>query len=287
MCSPDSPTGWETDRVRLTKHHGLANDFLVVLDETNERAPTVDGALAVRLCDRRTGIGADGLIHGVRPADGVADLDVEMHLYNADGGRAEMSGNGIRCLVQAVAAARGLAAGTFRVGTDGGLRMLEIAPDPAGNADLVQVSVDMGPARPGPDVPLPVESELRDRHATVDMGNPHLVIESDDPKAVDLATRGAWLERQFDGGVNVEFIAKDDGRPDAIVLRVWERGAGITMACGTGACAAARVAHEWGIVGDTVTVAMPGGDARVQLGDHLVLVGPSAYIATIEVPDGR
>jgi diaminopimelate epimerase len=286
MCSLASPTCWETDPVRLTKHHGLANDFLVVLDETNDRAPTVDGVLARRLCDRRTGIGADGLIHGARPVDDADGLDVVMHLYNADGGRAEMSGNGIRCLVHAVARARGRAAGTFRVQTDGGLRILELAPDPADGADVVQVSVDMGPARPGPEVPLPVESELDARHATVDMGNPHLVIESDDPTTVDLATLGGWLERQFADGINVEFIAKHDGRPDAIVLRVWERGVGITQACGTGACAAALVAHGWGIVGDTVTVAMPGGDAEVQLGTHLVLTGPSAYIATIEVPNG-
>jgi diaminopimelate epimerase len=286
MCSLDSATGWETDPVRLTKHHGLANDFLVVLDETNDRVPTVDGELARRLCDRRTGIGADGLIHGARPVDDADGLDVVMHLYNADGGRAEMSGNGIRCLVQAVARARGRAAGTFRVRTDGGPRILELAPDPAGDADVVQVSVDMGPARPGPDVPLPVESELGARHTTVDMGNPHLVIESDDPTAVDLATLGGWLEQQFAGGINVEFIAKHDGRPDAIVLRVWERGVGITQACGTGACAAAQVAHGWGLVGDTVSVEMPGGEAQVQLGKHLVLIGPSAYIATIEVADG-
>jgi len=286
MSSPASTTCWETDPVRLTKHHGLANDFLVVLDETATRAPVVDGDVVRRLCDRRTGVGADGLIHGTRPVDDADGLDVVMHLYNADGRRAEMSGNGIRCLVQAVARARGRAAGTFRVQTDGGLRILELSPDPSGDPDVAQVSVDMGPARPGPDVPRPVESELGARHATVDMGNPHLVIESDAPDAVDLATRGSWMEQQFEHGVNVEFIAKDDGRPDTIVLRVWERGVGITQACGTGACAAAHVAHEWGLVGDTVTVEMPGGAARVQLGPHLVLVGPSAYVATVEVPDG-
>ena len=268
--------------MRLSKHHGLANDFLVALDEVNDRALTVDGDLARRLCNRRTGIGADGLIHGARPIDDADHLDVVMHLYNSDGSRAEMSGNGIRCLVQAVAHARHREAGTFRVATDGGVRILELEPISAG---IVEVSVDMGPARPGPDVPSPVESELGARHATVDMGNPHLVIESDAPELVDLATRGGWLEQQFEGGINVEFIAKDDGHADGIVLRVWERGAGVTQACGSGACAAAHVAHAWGLVGETATVEMPGGSARVQLGEHVVLIGPSEFIATIEVAD--
>ena len=146
--------------------------------------------------------------------------------------------------------------------------------------------VGMGAASPGPAVPVPVEEEIDARHATVDLGNPHLVIESSDPTAVDLATRGAWLEQQFDGGVNVEFVAKDGGRPDTIVMRVWERGAGITQACGTGACAAAHAAHTWGLVGERVTVEMPGGAAEVQLGPDIVLTGPAELVAHVEVPDG-
>jgi diaminopimelate epimerase len=282
MFSPVSTSSWETDSVRLTKHHGLANDFLVVLDEVNDRTLTVDGELARRWCDRHTGVGADGLIHGARPIDGTDHIDVVMNLFNSDGSRAEMSGNGIRCLVQAVAHTRHRDAGTFRVATDDGVRLLELQPSTPG---IVEVSVDMGPARPGPAVPAPVESELGARHATVDMGNPHLVIETDRPETIDLETRGGWLEQQFEDGINVEFIAKDDGKADGIVLRVWERGAGVTQACGTGACAAVHVAHAWGLVGETATVEMPGGSARVQLGEHIVLIGPSEYIATIEVAD--
>ena len=113
--------------MRLTKHHGLANDFLVALDEVNGRALTVDGGLARRLCDRRTGIGADGLIHGARPdATAPTGADVVMHLFNSDGSRAEMSGNGIRCLVQALALARDTDGGSFTVLTDGGVRTLEL-----------------------------------------------------------------------------------------------------------------------------------------------------------------
>jgi diaminopimelate epimerase len=270
--------------VRLTKHHGLANDFLVVLDEANGRALAVDGALARRLCDRRTGIGADGLIHGARPTDdSPAGTDVVMHLFNADGSRAEMSGNGIRCLAQAMAVTRGDEDETYAIATDGGLRTVDLVTD---GPSSVHVSVSMGAAAPGPSVPVPVAEELDARHATYDLGNPHLVVEVDDPAAVDLATRGAWLEQQFADGVNVEFVAKSDGRRDAIVMRVWERGAGITHACGTGACAAALAANDWGLVGEFVTVEMPGGAAEVGLGDEIVLTGPAELIATIEVDDG-
>ncbi len=268
--------------MQLTKHHGLDNDFLVVLDEANGRACPIDGSVARRLCDRRTGLGADGLIRGAAPEPGDG-VDVVMHLYNSDGSRAEMSGNGIRCLAQAVALARNFDTGSLRIRTDGGVRTTDITVTGPTSA---AVSVGMGAASPGPAVPVPVEEEIDARHATVDLGNPHLVIESSDPTAVDLATRGAWLEQQFDGGVNVEFVAKDGGRPDSIVMRVWERGAGITQACGTGACAAAHAAHTWGLVGERVTVEMPGGAAEVQLGPDIVLTGPAELVAHVEVPDG-
>lgn len=270
--------------MQLTKHHGLANDFLVALDEVNGRELAVDGELARRLCDRRTGIGADGLIHGARPVDAPDDegVDVVMHLYNADGSRAEMSGNGIRCLGQAVAQARGRRDGALVVATDGGLRTLTLrgTDDPA----CLEVSVGMGPAHAGPAVPGPLDEQLSGRHLTVDLGNPHLVVEVPDPTVVDLATEGAWLEQQFPDGVNVEFVAVT--APDTITLRVWERGAGITWACGTGASAAAHAAHQWGLVGRSVRVEMAGGAARVDLGDELVLTGPTCTIATVEVPDG-
>ena len=121
---PSTPS-CETDHVQLTKHHGLANDFLVVLDEVNGRVPAVDGVLARQLCDRRRGIGADGLIHGEAPPAG-SEVDVIMHLFNADGSRAEMSGNGIRCLGQALSEARDVREGVFVVSTDAGRRRLQV-----------------------------------------------------------------------------------------------------------------------------------------------------------------
>jgi diaminopimelate epimerase len=270
--------------MHLTKHHGLANDFLVVLDEANGRALDVDAPLVRRLCARRTGLGADGLIRGARPdaADGAGRADLRMHLFNADGGRAEMSGNGIRCLAHALALARADGAGTrYCIATDAGPRLVTIE-QVAG--DQVEASVTMGAVERGPDVPGPLAEHLTGRYLTLTIGNPHLVVEVDDPATIDLETEGAWLEQQFPGGVNVEFVAVD-GR-DMVSMSVWERGVGVTQACGTGACAAAHAAHGWGLVADTVDVVMPGGTAKVALGDDIVLTGPSTFVAEIEVTDG-
>jgi diaminopimelate epimerase len=267
--------------LHLTKHHGLGNDFLVVLDETNAVRPVVDGDLARRLCDRRTGIGADGLIHGAI-AEGHADRGVIMHLFNADGSRAEMSGNGVRCLAQAVAIARDDRSLHLLVETDAGARPTVV--DGRDSLQQAWVTADMGPARPGPEVPETVRKRLDGRFGSVDMGNPHLVVEVPDPAEVDLVAEGGWIEAQFDGGVNVEFVAAA-GR-DALVMTVWERGAGVTQACGTGACASAHLSHEWGLVDDDVEVRMPGGAAAVTLGDTITLAGSVSHIATIEVEHG-
>lgn len=269
----------------VTKHHGLGNDFLIALDEVNERALAVDGALARDLCDRRTGVGADGLIHGRRPTteQAAAGIDVVFVLFNSDGSRAEMSGNGIRCLGHAVARARGVDEVTVMAASDVGPRSLEVR---SGSSAVADVLADMGRAGVGPAVPAPLSESLPEQFGTVDMGNPHLVLLVDDPAAVDLATEGAWLESQFPEGVNVEFIAAE-AVGSRVDLRVWERGAGITQACGTGACAAAYLAHRWELVGDHVTVVMPGGEAEVVLGDDdaVSLRSPVVWVADLTVAD--
>ena len=279
--------------MRLTKHHGLGNDFLVALEEDN--GPLVaDATLARRLCDRRRGLGADGFIVGARPAAGAtaADgrpIDVVFHLWNADGSRAEMSGNGIRCLGQALAMSRDDHTATYVVATDAGERELVVHDD--AEHRLASVSVSMGVLADGPTVPADVADRLSDwRHSTVDVGNPHLVVLVPDLAAVDLVGVGSWVESRFDAGINVEFIATSSD-PDAIDLLVWERGAGVTEACGTGAVAAATRAHEWGLVGREVQVRMPGGSAEVIVAagpaDEAVLIGPAQHIATIEFDDAR
>ncbi|CAN5120317.1 diaminopimelate epimerase [soil metagenome] len=265
--------------MQLTKHHGLGNDFLVLLDVDSDPAIRFDAGLVRTLCDRRRGIGADGLIR-VGPATGEAD--VTMALRNADGSPAEMSGNGIRCLGQAVARARGRDTVDLAVATGAGLRRLRVRPGP--DPSTAEVEVDMGPAGPGPQLPaLPALVEAT-KSTTVDMGNPHLVLLVDDPAAVDLATLGPACQDGFDQGINVELVAPAPGSADTLDLLVWERGVGITRACGTGACAAASAAHDWGVVGKRVTVRMPGGEVEVALGATVTLSGPATYVAAIEVP---
>lgn len=271
--------------MHLSKHHGLRNDFFVVLDAHDVAPVDVGPELARRLCDRRAGLGADGLIHGARPDDG-SDADVVMHLWNADGGRAEMSGNGIRCLAQAVALAAGRSEGTVIIDSDTGRRELQIAP--GSRPDEMQVAADLGVVGPGPgmaEAPLPVATR---RVATADLGNPHIVGLLDDTIAldsVDLATIGPAVEAHYADGINLELIRM--AGPDSIELRVWERGAGITEACGTGACAAAHLAHEWGMVGDAVAVHMPGGSVTVELRDgRAVLSGPTVLVAALDMSEG-
>ena len=248
--------------LNLTKHHGLGNDFLVLLDPS----PELDLArLAVRLCDRRRGIGADGFIAVTRGPD----RELVMHLRNADGSRAEMSGNGIRCLGQAVVDG-GWADGAreIPVQTDAGLRHLVVHPET--ELGLRQVTVDMGPA---------TIVEDKGHAARVDTGNPHLVLLVKEPDDIDLLELGARHPE-----LNVEVIAAGP-EPDALTLRVHERGAGITEACGTGSCAAAAAAHRWGLVGTSVVVHNPGGDVLVDLkAETTLLTGPAQRIGEVRVP---
>jgi diaminopimelate epimerase len=200
-----------------------------------------------------------------------------------------MSGNGIRCLGQALAMARDDHEAMYVVGTDAGLRELVVHDD--AEHRLATVSVTMGPVGEGPAIPKAVSERLfEQRHATADMGNPHLVVLVDDLHQVDLVGTGSWLEQQFSAGVNVEFIAIGSV-PDTIDLLVWERGAGVTEACGTGAVAAAHLAHQWGLVGNRVRVVMPGGTADVVIAPddepdtEPILIGAAQHVITFEIPD--
>ena len=263
----------------LTKHHGLGNDFLVLVDI--DGLHPVDAALARHLCDRHRGVGADGMIRVTAGTDGA---DVTMQLRNADGGLAEMSGNGIRCLAQAVIDAGVVSGPNLEVATPAGIRRVTVR-----NGDgphLAHVSVDMGPAKVGPEQPQPVP----DRGVRpVDMGNPHVVVWGPGFTTEDVSGMGPQIEAHHAGGVNVEFVTPGPG-PDELTMRVWERGVGETLACGTGACAAAAAAHEWGLVGSLVVVHQPGGDAEVELRpDTVILTGPAQRIARVEVdswPEG-
>ncbi len=277
---------------RLTKHHGLGNDFLVLLGAPADLR-AVDGEVARRWCDRRRGIGADGLLLGT--LDGT-DADLAMTLFNADGSRAEMSGNGIRCLAQAEAQRRGVESVELRIATDAGVRTVQVCPGPDPNERrTVLATVDMGAAGPGPEPDIELASDPADlgttealalsprARVTIDLGNPHLVLLVNDPEAVDLVAAGSLHEAAYSRGINVHAVAPTSGETDALTMRVWERGVGVTDACGTGAVAAARAAHDWGLVGREVTVHMPGGDVQVVVDDPMTLTGPSTYVAAVEV----
>lgn len=254
----------------LVKHHGQGNDFLILLDL--DATTPIDAAMVRALCDRHRGIGADGLIRATRPAAYGDDTAFVFELRNADGGPAEMSGNGLRCLGQAALDAGLVGAGTrFVVATAAGPRGLVVRR--GDRPTRAWASAEMGAAV--------IDDGDRERcnvghgQMRVNMGNPHLVVLGPDPAVVAVDELGPVLARSVAGGQNVEFVALGPG-PDEITMRIWERGVGETLACGTGACAAVTALHHWGRVGSRVTVHQPGGDADVELRSDamLVLSGP-------------
>lgn len=226
--------------MNLRKYHALGNDFLIALDDD------IDGELARAVCDRRRGAGADGLIS--------IDTLRRMVLYNADGSRAETSGNGLRCAARALLDAGWETGPQLTITTDAGPRALTLHPGGT-------VSVDMGAPR--------VDGEH------VDLGNPHRVVFVEDLDAVAGPVSPAE---------NVEFVAPGPA-PDHLAIRVFERGVGETQACGSGACAAAAVAHAKGMVGERVTVHQPGGEVTVDLGGGTaVLTGPAEHVCEVVWP---
>lgn len=237
--------------MKFTKMHGLGNDFVVLDAEVS-----VDAALVRRLCDRNFGVGADGVL-----TLGVSDGMITMGYWNADGSPAEMCGNGLRCVAR-LAVDRGLASpGRFEVRTPAGVKRVEVGDE---------VRVDLG---------MPVVGDGVEHGGrffrTVDVGNPHAVTELDDVSEAPVEDLGQQLQAVFPHGVNVEFA--HFGATE-VTMRVWERGVGETLACGSGIVAVAAVARRSG-AGDIITVTMPGGTARVEFEDGGAwLVGPAEYV---------
>ncbi len=254
-------------RVDFTKMHGLGNDF-VIIDHRERELFAIDRSLAAALADRHTGIGCDQLIV-LEPSD---ESDFRMRIFNADGGEVEACGNAAR----AIALFHGQPA---RIETAGG--MLNVTPESGGAA------VALGKPRFDWDaIPLDYPMDTREmplswseleRPFAVNVGNPHAVFFVDDVEAVDLAALGPKIEHDpvFPEGVNVG-VASVDAR-DYISLRVWERGAGLTRACGTGACAALVAAVELGLTDRTATVGLPGGNLIISYGEdgQMVMRGPA------------
>ena len=266
-------------RARFTKMHGLGNDF-VVLDAREEPLPALVGATVRALADRREGIGCDQLIV-LEPAEGAT---CRMRIFNQDGGEVEACGNAARAV--------GLLLGEpARIVTAGG--MIETRPGDSG------IAVDMGTPRFEWDaIPLayamdtltmPVGWEKLEQPAAVNVGNPHVVFFVEDNDAVRLDRLGPLIEHDelFPQRINVNVATVEDER--TLRLRVWERGAGLTRACGTGACATAVAAMRRGLTGREITVHLPGGPLTIAWGpdDRITMTGAAteAYRGSFDWDD--
>jgi diaminopimelate epimerase len=253
--------------LRFVKYHGIGNDFVVV------DGPLMSAARAVRLCDRHRGLGADGVLTLLPPR--TPGAVVTMHIYNADGSVASMCGNGIRCVARHLADQYKIE-GKLTIDTDAGPRTCTVHRAPGGEVEAV--SVEMGPARVLGEEHFTVGDEKL-RTVRVDMGNPHAVL-FEPPTRERAAAVGAAIERQVPGGVNVGLARPGPGGVDLVV---WERGCGLTDACGTGACAAAVASVREGAIpaGQPVEVRLPGGPLTVTVSADLSRVtmrGPAERV---------
>lgn len=275
--------------LQFSKYQGLGNDFLMV---DGRAAAAGDESLGLtpervrRLCDRRFGLGADGLILAL-PAR--ADGELRMRIFNADGSEPEMCGNGIRCLARFLADSDGDAAGRrWQVETLAGRIVPELQEDGTIRVDMgapflspeaVPTTLPRGPAGI-PQGTLEVEGRSWAVGAA-GMGNPHVVVPVDAVAAVDLERLGAALEvhPSFPARTNVHIVQVL--APDHLVMRVWERGAGPTLACGTGACATLVVCHRLGLAERRARLDLPGGPLWIdwdQASDHLFMTGPAEAV---------
>ena len=278
--------------MKFTKMQGLGNDYVYVncFKEKIENP----SELAVRISDRHFGVGSDGLIM-INPSD---KADFEMEMYNADGSRGEMCGNGIRCVAKYVYDYGLTDKTSISVETLGGIKYLDLTEED-GKVSLVKV--DMGRPELEPSrIPVVAEGDRAvDEPITVDgkeyrmtcvsMGNPHAVVYVDcDVKELPLEEIGPGFEHheRFPKRVNTEFVRVLDRK--TVEMRVWERGSGETLACGTGACAVAVSSALNGLTEDEVTVKLLGGDLRIQWDrerDTVYMTGPAAVVFDGEWPE--
>ncbi|WP_421682682.1 diaminopimelate epimerase [Stutzerimonas urumqiensis] len=267
--------------LRFTKMHGLGNDFMVV-DLVSQHAH-IQPKHARQWADRHTGIGFDQLLIVEPPHD--PDVDFRYRIFNADGSEVEQCGNGARCFARFVHDKRLTTKRRIRVETKGGVIELDTRPDG-------QVCVDMGPPRLVPkDIPFIAEAEAPNYRVEVDgvehelaavsMGNPHAVLRVDSVDEAPVHQLGPRLEHhpRFPKRVNVGFLQVVDRQRAR--LRVWERGAGETQACGTGACAAAVAAISQGWMDSPVQIELPGGRLSIEWagpGQPVMMTGPAVRV---------
>ncbi len=285
--------------IEFTKYHGLGNDFILI-DNRHSCEPVITAEQAVVLCDRHFGIGADGVIFALPGQNGT---DYTMRIFNSDGSEPEMCGNGIRCLAKFIADLEGskihppqpsLSKGgsesqtEYRIHTGAGVIITELRSDG-------QVKVDMGvPRLLAAEIPttlapadakvidMPIEVTDKSWSVTcVSMGNPHCITFVEDVSAIDLETVGPQFEHHqaFPHRTNTEFIQVM--RRDYVKMRVWERGAGVTLACGTGACAAVVAGVLTGKCDRTTAVELPGGVLEIEWAEvsgRIYMTGPTQQV---------
>lgn len=278
--------------IEFTKYHGLGNDFILI-DNRHSSEPVITAEQAVEMCDRHFGIGADGVIFALPAQNGT---DYTMRIFNSDGSEPEMCGNGIRCLAKFIADLEGSDAKTeYRIHTGAGVIITELRSDG-------QVKVDMGVPRllaaeilttlAAPDakvIDVPIEVADKSWSVTcVSMGNPHCITFVEDVSAIALETVGPQFEHHqaFPQRTNTEFIQVI--RRDYVKMRVWERGAGVTLACGTGACAAVVAGVLTGKCDRTTAVELPGGVLEIEWSEvsgRIYMTGPAQRVFTGLISD--
>lgn len=274
--------------IEFTKYHGLGNDFILIDNRTSSE-PVVTPEEAIKLCDRHFGIGADGVIFALPGQDGT---DYTMRIFNSDGSEPEMCGNGIRCLAKFIADLEGISSQSvsYRIHTLAGVMVPKLQTNG-------QVTVDMGlPRLLAAEIPttlsagdqkvidIPLEVDDRTWNVTcVSMGNPHCITFVEDVAAIPLENIGPKFEHHpvFPQRTNTEFIQVV--RRDYLKMRVWERGAGITLACGTGACASLVAGVLNGKCDRKATVELPGGPLEIEwseIDDRVYMTGPAQLVFT-------
>lgn len=261
--------------MKFTKMQGLGNDYLYIYDEV----PLNVKELAVKYSDRHFGVGADGLIY-ISPSK-VADF--KMRIFNADGSEAKMCGNGIRCVGKYVYDKGYTDKTELAIETLSGIKRLNLS---VVYGEVKTVTVDMGKAEVSVDMVL-AAADKKFIATPVSVGNPHIVVFINDVESFPIEKYGKILEKHpsFPDGVNVEFAEVKDGY---VRMRVWERGSGITLACGTGACATVSAAVKKGLVKENefITVKLDGGELKIKYTDEkVVMTGSAEFIAEGETYD--
>ena len=256
--------------MKFTKMHGLGNDYLYVYGE----APDNVAELSQKMSERHFGAGSDGMIYISK--SGIADF--KMRIFNADGSEAKMCGNGIRCVGKFVYDKGYTDKKFLSIETLSGIKYLTLQ---VVNGKVKTVTVDMGKAETKPPMKLTVDGETVSL-IPVSVGNPHAVIFVDDIETAPLTTLGPKIEHhpEFPDGVNVEFV--EVLGTDKLRMRVWERGSGVTMACGTGACASvmAAIVTKRCNYDETVSVVLDGGTLKIEIeSDNTVkMTGPTETV---------